>query len=115
MAHPDMFHWTFFDFANNKKVQVDYSPMRFTWLRYEGERVFFEKGRYAGEDLLNIKGKETPVLVYDVDYNMFTIYELQSMDKSEAKGKPITLKPKTGTRKEYYAEDKISYRMIKVK
>ncbi|MBU0548542.1 MAG: hypothetical protein KKH57_07330, partial [Candidatus Omnitrophica bacterium] len=44
MAHPDMFHWTFFDFANNKKVQVDYSPMKFTRLMWIGDTLYFEKG-----------------------------------------------------------------------
>jgi hypothetical protein len=114
-TQPDLFHFTFYDFANNRKVQVNYSPMKNTRLRYEGEKVFFLKSRYAGEDLLNIEAKETPVLVYDVDYIMFTMAQLQLKDKLEVKGKPITLKPKTGTRKEYYAEDKISHKMLKVK
>jgi hypothetical protein len=114
-TQPDFFYFTFYDFANDRKVQVNYSPMKNTRLRYEGEKVFFLKSRYAGEDLLNIEAKEIPVLVYDVDYIMFTMAQLQSKDKLEVKGKPIRLKPKTGTRKEYYAEDKISHKMLKVK
>ncbi|MFA5388497.1 MAG: hypothetical protein WC312_01935 [Candidatus Omnitrophota bacterium] len=111
MAPPEDFNWKYYDFMQNKDFLVEYSIREFTRLRYEGERIFFERGKNIGELSkvpVTIEGKEVQTLAYDVDYSMFTMDDLQYMDEG------VKLLPRTGSRIEYTKEDEISKKSIKV-
>ncbi|MEK9149066.1 MAG: hypothetical protein AAB267_03350, partial [Candidatus Desantisbacteria bacterium] len=117
MTHPDTFHWIYYDFVNDRVIQIEYGRDSFARLRREGNRIFFEKGELKESSKRETKGNEITDMKYDVKYVVVYIDELKLNDDlvsyDNRKGKPMPgtnyrpeLRLKQGQRLEYYQHNK---------